>query len=202
LSSKSANGNGRRNPAAVTATVEQPTTEDVLDLKDYPGFDTIFTETRDQLIRQLGRMDSLDNKTGIIAGFDGVIVTAAAGSLADLAGPIPSQPVWQDWVYRVPVAVLTLGVLAIVVSFLYAIKAYKIRKYSEIVNPREAYNQWLNWSTAKTRMQLLHNMIDANEQNETALEDKVESIKTSTWALLAGVSVFSLAAILHVLFNL
>jgi hypothetical protein len=202
LSSKSANGNGRRNPAAVTATVEQPTTEDVLDLKDYPGFDTIFTETRDQLIRQLGRMDSLDNKTGIIAGFDGVIVTAAAGSLAGLQGPIPSPPVWPAMVYRVPVVVLTLGVMAVLVSFLCAIKAYRIRTYSEVIKPREAYDQWLTWSAAKTRTQLLHNMIDANEQNETALKDKVESIKTSTWALLAGVSIFSLAVVLHVIIHL
>ena len=84
-------------------------------------------------------------------------------------------------------------------KYLLAIKAYRVRRYSEIINPRAAYNGWLNLSESETRLQLLHNMIAANEQNELALDDKAEDVKKSTWALLIGVTLFSVAAIMFVL---
>jgi len=180
-------------------SVPPSTSSGSLDIKDYPGFETVFVETRDQLIRQLGRMDALDNKTGIIAGFDGLIVTAAVGVLPDLLSSFPPSGIWQSWVYRMPVAVLTIGVVAVFVSFLLAIKAYRVRRYSEMINPRAAYNKWLNMSESETRFQLLHNMIEANEQNESALDNKAEDVKKSTWALLIGVTLFSTAAIMFVM---
>lgn len=146
-------------------------------------------------------MDALDSKTGIIAGFDGLIITAAVGLMPDLLTKQALGGSWPYWVYRVPVVVLACGLIAVVTSFMLAIRAYRVRTYNEVINPSEAYNRWLSRSESQTRLQLLHNMIEASEHNEAALDDKAESIKKSIWWLLAGVLTFFLAAMLLVVFS-
>lgn len=146
------------------------------------------------LLRQWARVEALDNKAGLLAGFDGVIVAAAVGMLPDLLKISPSS-LWVGWSLWVVVALLALGLIAVLVSFLFAAKAFQVRSYHDVLNPETAYESWIYWHERETKMQLRANLAEGYMQNEKALDSKAAGVRMSLWFLLGGLVSFCASAL-------
>jgi hypothetical protein len=165
-----------------------------LPYEDCLSLDFLFTETKEMLLRQLDRVEALDNKAGLLSGFDGVIITAAAGFLID-TDPITPSARWVSWSPLALTGAIVVGLGAVLMSFVFAAKALRVRSYQEVVNPKTAYDQWIYWHERCSKMQLRANLVDSYEKNERFLDKKAGAIKTATWSLLIGIVLFSVSAV-------
>lgn len=161
---------------------------------DCLSLDFIFSETKEMLLRQWSRVDALDNKAGLLAGFDGVIIAAAVGLLPILIKATPTVR-WLPQSLWIVVALLTLGLAAVMVSFLFAAKAFRVQSYHDVLNPETAYDAWIYWHERETKMQLRSNLADGYKQNEVILDQKAAAVKTAMWALLIGLVLFCASAV-------
>lgn len=96
------------------------------------------------------------------------------------------------------IGVMILGVVAVLVSFLFAVKAYQVRSYHDVVNPKTAYESWIYWPERKSKIQLLVNMNDGYFANEKTLGAKATAIKLASWGLLVGLVSFCASALMFV----
>jgi len=161
---------------------------------DCQSLDFIFSETKEMLLRQWARVDALDNKAGLLAGFDGVIIAAAVGLLPVLIEAAPTKR-WLPESLWIVVALLTIGLAAVLVSFLFAAKAFRVQSYHDVLNPETAYKAWIYWHERETKMQLRANLAEGYKQNEVALNRKAAAVKTAMWALLVGLVLFCASAV-------
>lgn len=159
---------------------------------DCLSLDFLFTETKEMLIRQFDRADALDNKAGLLAGFDGVIITAMVGLSPEIVRINPVR--WAPWSLWGVVGVVLVGLAAVLVSFIFAIKAFQVQSYQEVVNPKTAYETWIYWHERKSKMQLRANMEKSYNMNEVPLNDKVTFIKVAFRSLRVGVVLVCITA--------
>ena len=178
-----------RNWLGITPVETQPPD---LPYADCLSLDFLFAETKEMVLRQLDRVEALDSKAGLLAGFDGVIITAAVGLLPDIVSISPGR--WPPWDLRALIGIGTLGLVAVFVSFIFAAKAFQVRSYKDVVNPKTAYDKWIYWHERESKMQLRANLQDGYEKNEVILNSKAMAIKIATWCLLTGLALFCLSA--------
>ncbi|MCA9905725.1 MAG: hypothetical protein KC547_17840 [Anaerolineae bacterium] len=162
----------------------------------YPSFNLLFTETRDRLIRQISNVESLDSKAGIIAGFDGLIITTMIGlvsGLGSIGGTILLDPV-----SKAVAVILLLASIVTAASFVFAMRAYRVETFREILEPRAAYEKWLDKPADQSKLQLLHNLIVSYEQNSDIISRKASDIKVALYLLLASLIVSLVAGLVYV----
>lgn len=168
-----------------------------IDFARYPSFALLFAETRELMGQQMSRVDTLDTKASIVGGVGGIIIAAWVGLLPDTK-QLMTAGVQLTAGSEALIEVCTLAGLALVfLSFLCSVGAWFVRSWVNPLNPEEAYNAWLGQSEDDTKLQLLHNMIDAHKRNEKKLAEKIRWITVSSWLLFAGIMTFAVAAIAY-----
>jgi hypothetical protein len=168
------------------------------DMPEWPSLDILYEETRELLIGQLSNVRSVDTKASIVLGANGVILAASLGLLKDVQELCKqAAKVWAVWLLP---TVMLLAMLLVVVSFLLALLAYRVRNYTTTIAPRKVYEQQLGVLPEDTKLQLLHNYIDAIESNEKIVHRKVELLRSSLGFLLAALFPVVICVILVVIY--
>lgn len=165
------------------------------ELEEYPSLDLLFSETRDMLIRQLDRIEALDTKAGLLLGFDALVITSVVGLLSELSGASSAR--WPPCGLLIVVCVVLLGLIAVVASFVFAVKGFGVQDYNDVVNPRTSFDKWKDWTQRQTKMQLRANLEESYELNEQRLKKKANAIQVALWLLLAGLLSFVLVTVAY-----
>ena len=132
----------------------------------------IFDEVRRQLELQLNALESVDNKVGIMIGFNGVIFGIAASINRDIISYL--------WIFRI-------GLIALLISLLFAVISYWFRKYAADPEPGALLKYYLNEEEQSTRKQILANYVRAYYINGGILKEKVIMAKLSIIILCGGI---------------
>ena len=93
-------------------------------MNQYPSFDLVLTETKDLLIRQLSNVETIDTKASILAGFDGLILTASLAVLKDIPLLAASLKVGFGALFFLPLIVA--GLVMAVASLALALWSYRV----------------------------------------------------------------------------
>ncbi len=164
-------------------------------MDDYPSLNFLYAETRDLLIRQLTYVDGIDTKASILAGFDGLIITASLAVLKDIRDIALNITVGLASYIFVPLVVA--GLLMAIVSLGLALYCYRIGEFKEVLNPTTTREKWLCWPEDKSKQQLLDNLVEAYRLNEKAIARKISRLNLSLYALLMASVSFALVAIVY-----
>ena len=165
-----------------------------IDFKNYPSFPLLFTETRELMNQQMSRVDALDSKANIVGGVGGLVIAAWVGLLPNIKQLLTATVPLTGGSERMLELCTLVGMVLVFLSFLCSVGAWFVRSWVYPLNPREAYLAWLGQPENDTKLQLLHNMIDAYERNERNLTGKPRWITVASWLLLAGILTFAVAA--------
>lgn len=168
-----------------------------IDFKDYPSFPLLFAETRELMGQQMNRIDALDSKANIVGGVGGLVIAAWVGLLPSIKQLMTATvPLTGDSRTLIEASTL-VGMSLVFLSLLCSVKAWFVRSWVKSLKPREAYDALLGQPENDTKLQLLHNMIDAHERNEKQLSGKIRWIETASWLLLVGILVFAVIAVAY-----
>ncbi len=152
------------------------------------SLDILYTETRELFIRQLADIDALDTKSGLIAGFAGLILTSLLGTLEEVRSVLGHTG--NAWHSRALVGLIFFGSLSVLLSFVLAVMALWVRRYKDLLAPEAAYDRLVNLQAEATKHTFVRQWAGGYEQNRQAILHKAAFLTWSLRALLLGLALF------------
>jgi len=145
----------------------------------YPSLQLVEETVEKQLDNQIGHIDALDTKAGILFGFLAVALATAASS--------------KDFVEAAKASyALKVAVGAIFVAFLLTLVAFAIREYRRDPNPRQLRELYPSAPEDRTRFDLADAYVVSFESNVGKISVKVGTLRATLF--LAGVGGLGFAA--------
>lgn len=141
----------------------------------------------DKIREQLGLIDSLDVKMGVLIGFLGALIV---GFLAALLAA--SSPALTHLLNREAKGLLGAAALLVAASLYFAFQAFRMRRYQSGARFQDLY-EWAKEETEKTQEEFLPTLLETVDLNDLQLKRKpanaqraVLSVFLALWLLLAG----------------
>jgi len=139
----------------------------------------IYEVIRNQLESQLQLVDSLDNKGGIIIGFNAIIITLAFSIYSSAS----------SWLF-------VLGLLYLLISIYYSFLAYKAEKFRRDPEPRKLREKYSLTQFDQVLQKIIDNSIGAYEENRNKLKEKSQYINRSLIITFIGIILLTLSLLL------
>jgi hypothetical protein len=160
----------------------------------YPSLDIALDLTREQLAAQQTQAGALDSKAGFVLGsaslLTGVLVAfRPATGLASYPEPLPTVA------HYLPFAAIVTYLVVISTSY----RAYSLRRYQVVANPRKLYFHYLRKPAWRTKGTVLRTMLIVYARNERTLRAKVRWARAALAALTLEAIIVALILIAQVL---
>ncbi len=137
----------------------------------------VYTAGLEKIREQLGLIDSLDVKMGVLIGFLGALIAAILAALLTVApSTLSTLHAWQSR------AVLSVTALLVAASLYFAFQAFRMRRYQSGARFQDLY-AWANEEAESTQKEFLPTLLEAVELNDRQLERKQESARWAVWSV-------------------
>lgn len=155
---------------------------------DLPSLDFVFEQIEKRLEVQWSALDSLNTKLSILSGFGGVILAALLSA--------------YDWLLDMPPIPLSLvfaAIVALVISLILAISAYRNTRYAYPPDPRGIREEYVSRPLVESKLRLLDTRVEAYEHNQQIASQKDKHLNRAILALLISVCLLACSFVLGLL---